>query len=72
MNTKTQTSPAAKPALPRLGYSIKETAEVLGLNRLTIWKWQKRGFLKAVGSERKKIISVAEIERFLSGATTEQ
>lgn len=39
---------SAEPKIPKAGqFSIKETAEILGASRTTIWRWTKMGYLKA-------------------------
>jgi predicted site-specific integrase-resolvase len=54
-----------KAALPKLAYSMKETAEILGVSYITIHRLIKRGLLKSSTALRTKIISRNEIERFL-------
>jgi excisionase family DNA binding protein len=58
-----------KPAsgeLPRLAFSMRETADMLGLSYITVHRLVQRGKLKSGGSLRTKLISKAEIERFLT------
>ena len=60
--------PASLPtetAKPRLAYTMRETAEMLGISYQTVYRLVKRGLLKPSGALRNKIISRAEIERFL-------
>ena len=52
-------------ALPRLAYSMRETADVLGVNYQTVYRLSKRGLLKSSSHLRTKLFAVAEIERFL-------
>ena len=51
--------------LPRLAFSVKETAEILGLGHITIYRLLERGLLRSSLALRRKLISKAEIERFL-------
>jgi excisionase family DNA binding protein len=50
---------------PRLAYNMRETAEVLGVHYQTVYRLLKRGLLRSSGALRRKVISKAEIERFL-------
>jgi excisionase family DNA binding protein len=52
-------------SLPRLAYTTKEAAEILGMSPGTIYKLIIRGLLKSSCATRTKIISRTEIERFL-------
>jgi hypothetical protein len=52
--------------LPRLAYTMKETAEILGCSYITVHRLLQRGLLKSSSALRCKIISKAEIERFLA------
>jgi len=49
----------------RLAYTMKETAEILGISYITVHRLIKRGLLKNSRALRHKIIPAAEIERFL-------
>jgi len=51
--------------LPRLAFSMKETAEILGISYQTVWRLIQRGLLRSSLALRCKMISKAEIERFL-------
>lgn len=55
-----------KPALPRLAYTMRETAEVLGVDYQTVYRLSKRGLLRSSTSLRTKLFPVSEIERFLA------
>ena len=57
--------PSDKPALPRLAYTMRETAGALGVNYQTVYRLHKRGLLKSSGALRTKLFPVSEIERFL-------
>lgn len=59
-----------KSGLPRLAYSVRETAEVLGVSHKTVLRLLQRGLLKSSGAMRHKMIPVKEIERFLRETTT--
>ena len=56
-------------AVPRLAFSMKETAEILGINYYTVHRLLQRGLLRSSSALRTKIISRKEIERFLSATT---
>ena len=49
----------------RLAYSMRETAEILGVSYMTVHRLIKRGLLKNSKALRTIIIPAAEIERFL-------
>jgi excisionase family DNA binding protein len=58
--------PVEKPgALPRLAFTVNETAEMLGVSYITVHRLLKRGLLRSSFATRRKIISRVEIERFL-------
>jgi excisionase family DNA binding protein len=52
-------------ALPRLAYTMRETAEILGVSYITVHRLLKRGKLRASDAIRNKVIPLTEIERFL-------
>jgi len=54
--------------LPRLGYSLKETAVILGVSYASVYRLNQRGELKCSNALRHKIVPRAEIVRFLSRA----
>lgn len=54
-----------RPALPKLAYSIRETAAVLGVSYVTVHRLLKRRLLRASGALRHRLIPACEIERFL-------
>jgi excisionase family DNA binding protein len=51
--------------LPRLAYSMRETAEILRVSYITVHRLLKRGKLRASDAIRSKIIPRTEIDRFL-------
>jgi predicted site-specific integrase-resolvase len=55
-----------KSGLPRLAYSMAETAQILGVSYITVHRLIKRGLLKSSSALRHKIIPATEIDRFLS------
>ena len=70
MKTPTEKQNAPKeqttdPALPRLGFSMKETAQIIGRSYLTVWNLVQRGKLKANRDLRTPVIPRSEIERWL-------
>jgi DNA-directed RNA polymerase specialized sigma24 family protein len=50
---------------PRLAFTLKETAALLGISYATAFRLVQRGLLKSSHALRCKIISKSEIERFL-------
>ena len=66
---KNQTVAPVLSALPRLAYSMRETASMLGVNYQTVYRLNKRGLLKSSGKLRTKLFPVTEIERFLTATS---
>ncbi|MBI5387809.1 MAG: helix-turn-helix domain-containing protein [Verrucomicrobia bacterium] len=66
-----QKSEDASQQLPRLAYTMRETAEILGVSYITVWRLLQRGKLRASDAIRNKIIPRTEIERFLRDTTSE-
>lgn len=54
-----------KAALPKLGYSMADTATIMGVSYLTVHRLLKRGLLRCSSALRTKLIPLKEIERFL-------
>ena len=65
-NQTTSTTP-----LPRLAYTMRETAKILGVSYITVHRLLKRGKLRASDAIRNKVIPHTEIERFLKESTRE-
>lgn len=51
--------------LPRLAYTMEETAKILGVSYITVHRLLKRGLLRSSSALRHKLIPGSEIERFL-------
>ena len=51
--------------LPRLAFSMQETADILGVSYVTVHRWLKCGLLRSSSALSRKLIPLAEIERFL-------
>ena len=51
--------------LPRLAFSVAETAEILGISKATVYRLIYRGLLRSSLALKRKIIARSEIERFL-------
>lgn len=66
MKTRTRTNEGVIAELPRMAYTMRETASILGVHYLTVHRLIKRGLLKSSGALRTKLIPVTEIERFLN------
>ena len=65
-NAATSQNPTATAAiLPRLAYTMRETAKILGVSYITVHRLLKRGKLRASDAIRNKVIPLTEIERFL-------
>ena len=52
--------------LPRLAYTMRETAEILGTSYITVHRLLQRGLLRSSLAMRTKLIPKKEIERFLA------
>ena len=52
----------------RLAYSVKETAEVLGISEVTVYRLLLRGRLKSIPGLRHKIIPRSSIVKLLGTA----
>jgi excisionase family DNA binding protein len=63
--------PEAGGRLPRLAYTVKETAEILGISPPTVYRLLCRGLLRSSLALRHKIIARSEIERFLKDTSRE-
>ena len=70
-NKKSETPALTKPAinpdsmLPRLAFTMRETAAIIGVNYQTVYRLNKRGLLKSSSALRTKLFPLAEIQRFL-------
>jgi excisionase family DNA binding protein len=56
-----------KPA--PMGFTVKQTAELLGVGPETVYRLLKRGLLRSSSALRTKVIPKVEIERFLKETT---
>jgi excisionase family DNA binding protein len=68
-NQKIVTLTPREPVQPqpeRLAFGVDETATILGLSKITVYRLIARGALRSSGPLRTKIISRNEIERFLT------
>ena len=63
-NEKEETQSKKEP-LPKLAYSAKETAKILGCGYMTVLRLIERGLLRSSGAMRNKMIPRTEIDRFL-------
>ncbi len=55
--------------LPRLAYTMRETAAIIGVSYITVHRLLQRGKLRASDAVRNKVIPLTEIERFLKEST---
>jgi excisionase family DNA binding protein len=53
----------------RMGFTVKQTAELLGVGNETAYRLLKRGLLRSSSALRTKLIPRADIERFLKETT---
>jgi len=63
--TASQNQTANTDPLPRLAFTMRETAEILGVSYITVHRLLKRGKMRASDAIRNKVIPRTEIERFL-------
>jgi hypothetical protein len=61
----TISAPPTQPALPRLAFTMRETAAIIGVNYQTVYRLHKRGLLRSSSALRTKLFPLAEIQRFL-------
>jgi transposase len=54
------------PTLPRLGFTMREAAVMIGISYESAYRLVKRGLLRPNTSLRTKIFSRAEIDRFVA------
>jgi excisionase family DNA binding protein len=45
--------------------SVKETADIVGVSRTTVWNWIGSGKLKAHKVEGRRLIAVSDLRKFL-------
>ena len=64
-NTENEEVKSDKPPLPKLAYSMREAAEVIGVSYITMFRLLKRGLIKSSSACRHKLIPHRELERFL-------
>ena len=55
-----------KPALPKLAFSMQESADALGVSYISVHRLLKRGLLKSSTALRRKLIPASELARFLN------
>jgi Helix-turn-helix domain len=60
-----QNTDSASQTLPRLAYTMQETADILGVSYISVHRLLKRRLLKSSTALRHKLIPASEIERFL-------
>jgi len=52
--------------LPRFAYTMRETAEIIGVDYQTVYRLSKRGLLRSSTALRTKLFPATEIQRFLN------
>lgn len=62
------TAPAAVaiPLSERLAFTLHEAALLCGISYVSVWRLVKRGKLRTCGALRHKLVSRAELEKFLN------
>src|SRR5262245_54766821 len=63
--TKADTERDANLSLPRLAFTMRETAAILGISYISVHRLLRRGLLKSSTALRHKLIPRVEIEKFL-------
>ena len=58
--------------LPRLAFSVAETAQILGVSDISVYRLIQLGLLRSSLALRRKMISKTEIERFLKETASEE
>jgi hypothetical protein len=71
LNSRTPNETRSRDPLPKLAYTMAETAEMLGISYISVHRLIQRGLLRSSRALRHKIISRREIDRFLETTTTE-
>jgi excisionase family DNA binding protein len=56
------------PALPRLAYTMREAAAVLGISYMSMHRLVQRGLIRSSSALRTKVIPRSELERFLKSS----
>lgn len=59
------------PPAARLAFTLKETAMMLGVSPISLYRLVERGLIRPSVALRRKIFSKAEIERFLRETTVD-
>jgi hypothetical protein len=63
-----QEKPASKPSMARLAVDTKEACYMLGgVNRVTLFRLEKRGLLKPIPHLRHKLWPVSMLKKFVEG-----
>ena len=70
MNETDQTvASTTRPPPPRLAYSLKETAQMLGISEKSVRRLIARNLLRPSRALRHLLIARSEIERFLQATS---
>jgi hypothetical protein len=59
----------APNGVPRLTFTLPETAKILGISYVSVWRLVKRKKLKVIRDFRYPLVPKAEIEKYVAGAT---
>ena len=60
-----QPAVSPQPTLPRMAFSVTETAEILGLSVVTIRRLIRKGRLRTISGLRHRLVPLTEIQRLL-------
>jgi excisionase family DNA binding protein len=63
---RSQQVEARQVSQPRLAYTMRETAAILGVSYISVHRLIKRGLLRSSSALRHKLIPASEIDRFLN------
>jgi hypothetical protein len=55
--------------LPKLAFTMQQTAQILNISYMSVFRLQQRGLLKSSRALRTKMIPLTEIQRFLRVTT---
>lgn len=61
LTATTNTAPVSIPQNLKEILTTKDVCELLGINRTTLWAWEKKGTIKSYGIEGRKFFKRSEI-----------
>lgn len=69
-NTLAAGKPDRPPCSERLAFTISESAALIGVSRISLYRLIARGLIKPSGALRHKLIAKTELQRFLKETET--